>query len=69
VARRTKPTIDDELIDKLQEGRDHSAVLLGNDDLIGERKKRLAERMRPAEMYEHLGDEGQQAAGNHRGHY
>ena len=36
MARRTKPTIDDELIDKLLEGREHSAALLGNDGLIGE---------------------------------
>lgn len=31
MARRTKPTIDDELIDKLLEGREHGAGLLGND--------------------------------------
>jgi hypothetical protein len=36
MARHTRPTIDDELIDKLLEGREHSAVLLGNDVLIGE---------------------------------
>ncbi|UCD68627.1 MAG: IS256 family transposase [Betaproteobacteria bacterium] len=69
MARRTKPTIDDELIDKLLEGREHSAALLGNDGLIGELKKRLAERMLCAEMDMHLDDEEQQAAGNHRNGY
>lgn len=29
MARRSKPTIDDSLIDKLLEGRMHSAALLG----------------------------------------
>ena len=53
MARRTKPTIDDGLIDKLLEGREHSAALLGNDGLIGELKKRLAQRMLSAEMEEH----------------
>jgi transposase-like protein len=64
MARRTKPTIDDELIDKLLEGRERSAALLGNDGLIGELKKRLAERMLSAEMDEHLGDDEQQTAEN-----
>jgi putative transposase len=53
MARRNKPTIDDELIDNLLEGREHSAALLGNDGLIGELKKRLAERMLSAEMDVH----------------
>lgn len=53
MARRAKPTIDDDLIDKLLEGREHSASLLGNDGLIGELKKRLTERMLSAEMEEH----------------
>jgi putative transposase len=69
MARRTKPTIDDELIDKLLEGREHSAALLGNDGLIGELKKRLAERMLCAEMDVHLDEEEQQAAGNQRNGY
>ncbi|MCE7509563.1 IS256 family transposase [Alloalcanivorax xenomutans] len=69
MARRSKPTIDDELIDQLLEGREHSAALLGNDGLIGELKKRLAERMLSAEMEEHLDGEEQQAAGNHRNGY
>lgn len=43
MARRSKPAIDDELIDQLLEGRKHSAALLGNDGLIGEPKKRLAD--------------------------
>lgn len=66
MARRKQQIFDDELIDKLLEGREHSAALLGNDGLIGELKKRLAERMLAAEMDEHLGDEEQQAQGNHR---
>jgi len=41
VARRNKPTIDDELIENLVEGREHSAALLGNDGLIGELKKEI----------------------------
>jgi putative transposase len=69
MARRSKPTIDDELIGQLLEGREHSAALLGNDGLIGELKKRLAERMLSAEMDVHLDDEAQQAAGNHRNGY
>ena len=69
MARRTKPTIEDELIDKLLEGREHSTALLGNDGLIGELKKRLAERMLSAEMDVHLDDDDQQAAGNHRNGY
>ena len=66
MARRKQQIFDDELIDKLLEGREHSAALLGNDGLIGELKKRLAERMLAAEMDEHLGDEEQLAQGNHR---
>jgi len=60
MARRTKPTIEDEVIDKLLEGCEHSAALLGNDGLIGELKKRLAERMLSAEMDVHLDDEERQ---------
>jgi putative transposase len=62
-------TIDDELIDKLLEGREQSAALRGNDGLIGELKKRLAERSLSAEMDVHLDDEEQQAGGNHRNGY
>ena len=69
MARRSKPTFDDERIDQLLAGREHSAALLGNDGLIGELKKRLAERMLLAEMDEHLGGEDQQAGGNHRNGY
>jgi putative transposase len=69
MARRNKPSIDDALIDQLLEGREHSAALLGNDGLIGELKKRLAERILAAEMDVHLDDEAQQAGGNHRNGY
>lgn len=41
----------------------HSAALLGNEGLIGELKKRLAERILLAEMDSPLDDEEQQAAG------
>ena len=69
MARRTKPTIDDELIDKLLEGREHNAALLGNEGLIGELKKRLAERILSTEMDVHLDELEQQTAGNHRNGY
>ena len=68
MARRKKPTsaFSDELIDQLLEGREHGAHLLGSDGLVGELKKRLAERMLETEMDVHLDDPEQQAAGNHR---
>jgi putative transposase len=69
MARRRKSTIDDELIDQLLEGREHSAALLDNDGLIGELKRRLAERILAAEMDVHLAEDDQQAAGNHRNGY
>lgn len=68
MARRKKSEsrFSDELIDELLEGREHGAHLLGNDGLVGELKKRLAERMLETEMDVHLDDPAQQAAGNHR---
>lgn len=51
------------------EGCEHSATLLGNDGLVGELKKRLAERVLSAEMAVHLDDDDRQAAGNHRNGY
>lgn len=68
MARRKKSEsrFSDELIDELLEGREHGAHLLGNDDLVGELKKRLAERMLETEMDVHLDDPAQQGAGNHR---
>ena len=68
MARRKKSEsrFSDELIDELLEGREHGAHLLGNDGLVGELKKRLAERMLETEMDVHLDDPEQQAAGNHR---
>jgi putative transposase len=68
MAQRKKPEsrFSDELIDELLEGREHGAHLLGNDGLIGELKKRLAERMLETEMDLHLDDPEQQEAGNHR---
>lgn len=69
MARRTKPTLDEALIDQLSEVGEHSVSLRGNDGLIGELRKRLAERMLSAGMDEHLGDVEPQAAGNHRNGY
>lgn len=69
MAKRKQSPFSDELIDKLLEGQEHNAALLGNDGLVGELKKRLAERMLSAEMDEHLDDEAQQALGNHRNGY
>jgi len=68
MARRKKSEsrFSDELIDELLEGREHGAHLLGNEGLVGELKKRLAERMLETEMDVHLDDPEQQAAGNHR---
>ena len=68
MARRKKSTspFTDELIDELLEGREHGAHLLGNEGLVGELKKRLAERMLETEMDVHLDDPEQKAAGNHR---
>ena len=66
--RRKKPDspFSGELIDQLLEGREHGAHLLGNDGLIGDLKKHLAERMLETEMDVHLDDPEQQGAGNHR---
>ena len=66
MARQTRPKIDDALIDELLKGREHGAGLLGNNGLIGELKKRLAERMLETEMDVHLEDAEQQESGNHR---
>ena len=68
MAKRKKPpsAFSDELIDKLLEGREHGAHLLGSDGLVGELKKRLAERMLETEMDVHLDDPEQQGTGNHR---
>ena len=68
MAKRKKPEspFSDELLDQLLEGREHGAHLLGNEGLVGELKKRLAERMLETEMDVHLDDPEQQTAGNHR---
>lgn len=68
MARRNKPEsrISDELIDELLAGQQHGAHLLGNGGLIGDLKKRLAERMLETEMDVHLDDAEQQEAANHR---
>jgi transposase-like protein len=64
--KQSDSVFSDELIDQLLEGREHGAHLLGSDGLVGDLKKRLAERMLAAEMDVHLGDDEQQSAGNHR---
>ncbi|MFZ5534114.1 MAG: IS256 family transposase, partial [Pseudomonadota bacterium] len=60
-----KPSLDDELLDRLLAGRDPKTVL-ESDGLLGELKKALAQRMLNAEMDVHLGRDEEQAAGNHR---
>ncbi len=64
--KKSESPFSDELIDELLEGREHGAHLLGNEGLVGELKKRLAERMLETEMDVHLDDPEQQDAGNHR---
>jgi hypothetical protein len=44
MTRRSKPAIDDELIDQLLKGRKHSAALLGVRVSISERLERLVRR-------------------------
>lgn len=60
-----KPSLDDELLDRLLAGRNPKTVL-ESDGLLGELKKALAQRMLNAEMDVHLGRDEEQAAGNHR---
>lgn len=69
MAKRKQSSIDDALIDRLLEGREHGVGLLGNDGLIGELKKKLAERMLNAEMDAHLDDADERSADNHRNGY
>ena len=64
--KQSESPFSDELIDELLEGREHGAHLLGKEGLVGELKKRLAERMLETEMDVHLSDPEQQDAGNHR---
>lgn len=60
-----KSTIPAELLDQLLAGQDPK-TLFEQDGLLGELKKALAERMLNAEMDVHLGQEAEQASGNHR---
>lgn len=60
-----RPGFDVELLDRLLAGRDPKTVL-ESEGLIGELKAALAERLLNAEMDVHLGQEAEQAAGNHR---
>jgi putative transposase len=60
--------IADEVVDQLLAGRDPSSVFESG-GLIDELKKRLAERMLNAELDHHLGNDGEQDAGNHRNGY
>jgi putative transposase len=61
----TRSTIKTELLDELLEGRDPKTVF-ESEGLLDELKKALAERILNAEMDHHLGQEPEQAAGNHR---
>lgn len=54
-----------ELLDELLAGRDAKNVF-ERDGLLDELKKALAERILNAELDHHLGQDGEQAAGNHR---
>lgn len=58
-------TIKNELLDELLEGRDPKS-LFEKDGLLDDLKKALAERMLNAEMDQHLDQEAEQVAGNHR---
>jgi len=58
-------SIKPELIDELLCGRDPK-TLFESDGLVDELKKALAERVLNAEMDHHLGQDPEQAAGNHR---
>jgi putative transposase len=60
-----RSTIKTELLDELLEGRDPKTVF-ESEGLLDELKKALAERILSAEMDHHLGQEPEQAAGNHR---
>jgi putative transposase len=61
----TPGAIKNEVLDELLAGRDPKTVFESN-GLLDELKKALAERMLNAEMDQHLGQEDEQAAGNHR---
>ena len=60
-----KRKISDKLLDELLEGRD-PADLFGNEGLLSDLKKALAERILETEMDVHLSDEDEESAGNHR---
>jgi len=60
-----KTSIRSELLDELLAGRDPKSVF-ESEGLLDDLKKALAERMLNAEMDQHLGEEAQRAAGNHR---
>jgi len=60
-----KRKISEELLDELLAGRDPSD-LFGQEGLIGELKKAIAERILNAELDVHLSSDEEQAAGNHR---
>jgi len=60
--------IADEVLDRLLEGRNPTAVF-ATGGLVDELKKRLAERTLNGEMDHHLVTEAQEEAGNHRNGY
>lgn len=57
--------IDPALLDQLLKDQDPQKVF-SSEGLLGDLKKALAERMLDAEMGVHLGNEDEQAVGNHR---
>ena len=65
MANSNEKKIDPALLDELLKNQDPQTVF-SSEGLLGDLKKALAERMLDAEMDVHLGDEQEQAAGNHR---
>jgi len=59
--------ISDELIDKLLEGHDSPEAILGDDGLLKQLTKRVAERALEAEMDDHLGYSKHHPKGNNTG--
>jgi putative transposase len=68
MARRKAPIIPDELLDQLLAGRDPQAAL-GQDGLIDELKRALAERVLNAELEHHLDGEAAEGRPNSRNGY
>ena len=68
MARRKQPCIPDALLDQLLDGADPRTAF-NPDGILDALKKALAERMRNAEMDQHLGDEAADGGVNTRNGY